>query len=103
MARALESQIATVTSATVGDALWSPAVDRNVGAAGFFVPPDAGIAEQGVLTEGQLNEPGWVAATIDLAALRVIRAEGEMRNDADWARQPGARPLAALCELVALV
>jgi predicted amidohydrolase len=39
-ARALESQISTIVSPTVGDALWSPAVDRNVGAAGVFVPAD---------------------------------------------------------------
>ena len=36
-ARALENQIATVLILTVGDALWSPAVDRNTGAAGIFV------------------------------------------------------------------
>ncbi len=28
-ARALENQIAAIVSPTVGDALWSPAVDRN--------------------------------------------------------------------------
>ena len=42
MARALENTIATVMSPTVGDALWSPAVDRNAGAAGIFVPLGAG-------------------------------------------------------------
>ena len=39
-ARALENQIAAVMSPTVGDALWSPAVDRNTGAAGIFVPSE---------------------------------------------------------------
>jgi predicted amidohydrolase len=43
-ARALESQIATIVSPTVGDALWSPAVDRNVGAGGVFVPADPALS-----------------------------------------------------------
>lgn len=103
VARALESQIATVTSPTIGEALWSPAVDRNTGAAGIFTPPEAQIAETGVLAEGRINEPGWIAATIDLAALRRIRTTGEMRNDADWHRQPGAALQTIACEVVSLM
>jgi predicted amidohydrolase len=103
VARALESQIATVTSPTIGEALWSPAVDRNTGAAGIFTPPEAQIAETGVLAEGRINEPGWIAATIDLAGLRRIRTTGEMRNDADWRRQPGAAAHTVACEVVSLL
>ena len=102
-ARALESQIATVTSPTIGDAPWSPAVDRNTGAAGIFTPPEAQISETGVLAEGRVNEPCWVTAAIDLSALHRIRREGEMRNDTDWSRQPGAASLAGRCEVVSLV
>ncbi len=103
VARALESQIATVTSPTIGDAPWSPAVDRNTGAAGFFTPPEAQVAETGVLAEGQINEPGWVVTTIDLAVLRQIRSNGEMRNHADWHRQPGAGANATHCQVVSLL
>jgi predicted amidohydrolase len=101
LARALESGIATVTSPTVGEALWSPAVDRNTGAAGIFIPAEAALAdlgllaETGVLAEGQLNQPGWVTADIPLARLQVLRQGGEMCNHADWARQPGAATWAA--------
>ncbi len=102
-ARALESQIATVTSPTIGDAGWSPAVDHNTGAAGIFTPPEAQIAETGVLAEGRINEPGWITADIDLAALRRIRTTGEMRNHADWSRQPGANSSIAECEVVSLL
>lgn len=102
-ARALESQIATVTSPTIGEALWSPAVDRNTGAAGIFTPPETQIAETGVLAEGQINEPGWITATIDLAALRRVRTTGEMRNDADWRRQPGGASSQTRCEVVSLL
>ena len=102
VARALESQIATVTSPTVGDAPWSPAVDRNTGAAGIFTPPEAQISQTGVLAEGRINEAGWVASTIDLGILRRIRLEGEMRNHSDWHRQPGADSLAHRCEIRSL-
>ena len=101
-ARALESQIATVVSPTVGDAPWSPAVDRNVGAAGVFVPADRTLSMTGVLVEGTLNAPGWIFSEVDLAALRRLRTEGETRNHVDWVAQPGATPLAKKIEVVDL-
>jgi predicted amidohydrolase len=101
-ARALENQIAVVTSPTVGEALWSPAVDRNCGSAGIFVPPDALLSDTGVLAEGPLDQPQWVVGEIDRARLRKLRASGEMRNYADWSAQPGAAPLAAGVEVVTL-
>jgi predicted amidohydrolase len=108
LARALESQVATVSSPTVGDALWSPAIDRNTGAAGVFVPAEAALsdvsplAETGILAEGALNQSGWVTATIPLARLRALRDAGEMRNHADWSRQPGAGAWSADVEIVSL-
>ena len=101
-ARALESQIATVVSPTVGDALWSPAVDRNVGAAGVFVPADQAVSMTGVLAEGTLNTSEWISAEVDLAALRRVRRDGETRNHLDWTAQPGAAPLAERVEIVDL-
>lgn len=101
-ARALENQIATVMSPTIGDALWSPAVDRNTGAAGIFVPSEPTVSDAGVLAEGALNEPRWVAATIDLQRLEELRSSGEMRNYGDWGHQPGAEPLKGKVEIVAL-
>jgi predicted amidohydrolase len=108
LARALESQIATVSAPTVGEALWSPAVDRNTGAAGVFVPAEAALAdvsplaETGILAEGTLNQPGWVTATVPLARLRALRDHGEMRNHADWSRQPGVGAWSAEVETVTL-
>ncbi|MBL8565948.1 MAG: carbon-nitrogen hydrolase family protein [Hyphomicrobiaceae bacterium] len=90
MSRALENQMAAITSPTVGDALWSPAVDRNAGAAGIYVPAEHGVSDNGALAEGTINEPGWVTGTIDFARLRRLRSGGEMRNFADWLNQPGA-------------
>jgi predicted amidohydrolase len=102
MARALENTCVTILSPTVGDAPWSPAVDRNAGAAGIYVPADHGFSETGVVAEGALNEPQWVYAEIDLARLQRVKETGEMRNSADWAAQLGAAPLAGKVEVVAL-
>jgi predicted amidohydrolase len=103
MARALENTIATVQSPTVGDALWSPAVDKNEGSAGIYVPSEHGVSDTGVLAEGPLSQPQWVTATIDLERLRRVRETGEMRNYADWSTQPGAAPLGQPVEIVSLL
>ena len=102
MARALENTCVSVLSPTVGDAPWSPAVDRNAGAAGVYVPADHGFSETGILAEGTLNQPQWVYADVNLARLQHIKQTGEMRNSTDWTAQPGAAPLAANVETVPL-
>lgn len=101
-ARALENTCVTVLSPTVGDAPWSPAVDRNAGAAGVFVPADHGFSETGVIAEGTFNQPQWVYADVALDRLRQIRSTGEMRNTTDWSAQPGAAPLGGHVETIAL-
>ena len=101
-ARSLENQFVVITSPTVGDVPWSAAVDRNVGAAGVFVPPDHTTSETGVVIEGQLNEPGWVVGEIDLAAVGRLRTSGEMHNYTDWSAQGGAVPLGLRVERITL-
>jgi predicted amidohydrolase len=96
LARALENGCAVVTSPTVGDAPWSPAVDRNTGRAGVYLPAEKGLSDTGVLVEGELNRPGWIYADVDLAHLHHIRSTGEMRNALDWIAQPGAQGQAAV-------
>ena len=101
-ARALENACVSVLSPTVGDAPWSPAIDRNAGAAGVFVPADHGFSETGVLAEGTLNRPQWVYARVDLDRLRKVKAAGEVPNATDWGAQPGAVALAQHAEVVDL-
>ena len=91
-----------MVSPTVGDALWSPAVDRNVGAAGIYVPSEPTVSDAGILAEGALNEPGWVTADVNLERLHQLRTSGEMRNYIDWTHQPGVAPLQDQVEIVAL-
>ncbi len=89
-ARALENQVTVVTSPTVGDAPWSPALDRNHGCAGIYVPSDSGLPESGIIAEGAADQPGWVYGNVDLAAVAAVRTQGGVRGHADWNRQPGA-------------
>lgn len=103
LARALENTIAVVQSPTVGDALWSPAVDHNEGAAGIYVPSEHGVSDTGILCEGKLNEPQWVTASIDLERLRELRISGEMRNYSDWSQQPSASSLSLNVEIISLL
>ena len=101
-ARALENQIASIVSPTVGDALWSPAVDRNSGAAGIYVPSEQTVSDTGILAQGEMNAAQWVTAEIDLARLRHLRTSGEMRNYSDWPNQPGAAKLVDTVEIITL-
>ncbi|MDF1793145.1 MAG: carbon-nitrogen hydrolase family protein [Thalassobaculaceae bacterium] len=90
LARALENQVAVVTSPTVGAAPWSPALDNNHGSAGVFVPADKGLPPNGVLAEGAFDRPGWVHATIDFEAIAAVRTAGGVRGRRDWLEQVGA-------------
>jgi predicted amidohydrolase len=102
LARALENTIVTVQSPTVGDALWSPAVDRNEGAAGIYVPSEHGVSDTGIIAEGIMNQAQWVSGIVDLARLQRVRETGEMRNYADWSAQLGAASLMAGVEVLQL-
>ncbi len=86
-ARALENQIFTVQSSTVGNAPWCAALDTNIGAAGFFAPPDTLFPADGVIAAGELNKPQWVYADLDLDLLKQVRQSGEVLNYLDWDRQ----------------
>ncbi len=88
-ARALENQCFVVQSPLVGEAPWSPATDINVGAAGFFGPPDRGFPDDGVFVVGEMNVPGWVYGEIDTNLIRKVRTEGQVLNYRDWPEQGG--------------
>lgn len=86
-ARALENQCYVVQSPTVGNAPWSEAVDVNIGAAAIYTPVDYGFPDNGVLNVGELNQPQWVYADIDLASIAHIRNTGQVFNHRDWPAQ----------------
>lgn len=92
-ARALENQIYTIQSPTVGEAPWLAALDVNIGAAAAFAPPDRRLSGDGVLAQGKLNAAQWVYADLDLDAVAEVRGVGEVLNSRDWSLQPGASAL----------
>lgn len=89
-ARALENQCFAVHAPTLGTGIdWCPVIDENHGAAAVYGPPDPITGATGILAEGALDTPGWVAASLDLAAAARARAEGETRNHRHWDEQEG--------------
>jgi predicted amidohydrolase len=83
-ARALENQIYVAVAPTVGEAPWSPAVDRNIGWAAAYSAPDVGLPDDGVLARGELNRPGWVMADLDFQRLRSARRHAQVFTARDW-------------------
>jgi predicted amidohydrolase len=92
-ARALENQCYVLLSPLVGEAPWSPAVDVNVGAAGVYGPPDLGFPSDGVVAQGQLNQPGWIYAELDLDKVAQVRREGHVLNFRHWPEQLPQTPV----------
>lgn len=88
-ARALENQCAVIHAVTVGEAPWCPAVDLSSGAAGVYVPPDLDLPPSGILAQGQMNQPQWLVADIDLAAIALTRTTGRVRPFDHWQEQAG--------------
>jgi predicted amidohydrolase len=87
MSRALETQCVTVQSSVVGAAPWTASVDINVGTGGIFGPPDTGFPATGVLAEGELNQPGWTYAEVDVKTIADVRVDGVVRNRSHWPEQ----------------
>jgi len=86
-ARALENQCYVVQSALVGDAVWSEAVDVNVGASAIYTPVDRGFPDNGILNVGTFNAVQWVIAEICLADVETVRQQGQVFNYRDWSLQ----------------
>jgi predicted amidohydrolase len=101
-ARALENQCFVVQAPTVGDAPWSPAIDRNVGAAGVYAPPDGPFPDDGTVVVGEMNKPCWVYAEIDLDAVAALREDGTVLNHQHWPEQGVITgPIAEIVDLTA--
>ena len=82
-ARALENQIYTAVAQTVGNALWSPAVDINYGYAAFYATPDKNLPEEGIISLGETQKPTWHYQTLDFELVDQVRADGQVFNFRD--------------------
>lgn len=86
-ARALENQCYVLQSPTIGEALWSPAVDLNIGRASVYTPMDKGFPCDGVLAQATDTKPQWIVAELDLTKITNVREQGAVLNKRDWAKQ----------------
>lgn len=82
-ARALENQCYTMVSQTVGEALWSPAVDLNYGFVGAYSTPDGDFPEDGIYFQSEHNQSGWHFQEFDFTQLQTVRQNGGVRNFED--------------------
>ncbi len=97
-ARALETQSFVALAATVGDAPQLATLDCNIGRAAIYGPVDRGFPDDGIIAETRLNEPGWIHADLDRAALDAVREGGAVRN---WQDRPHVRPHCTVDETLA--
>lgn len=79
-ARALENQIFTVVSQTIGEAKWSPAVDLNNGFSAVYSTPDVGFSDDGVVCISSWNQKGWLYAELRMSHLSHVRKSGAVLN-----------------------
>jgi predicted amidohydrolase len=79
-ARAMEQQIYTGISQTVGDALWSPVVDINYGYTAFYSSPDGDFDAEGIVAKDLPQQQGWLIRTLDLSLNQAIRENGQVLN-----------------------
>lgn len=97
-ARALENQCFVAVAPTVGLAPWSAALDENHGQCAVYGPPDRGFPEDGVVSAGAFDTPGWTFATLDPALVDHVRQHGAVLNHRDFPRGPMPRPPLAIFE-----
>ncbi|MDW3224762.1 MAG: carbon-nitrogen hydrolase family protein [Paracoccaceae bacterium] len=89
MARALENQCVSIMASLVGEVSWSEAVDVTTGTGGVFGPPDVGFPDTGVVAQGEINQPGWTYAEVDLDVIANVRADGRVLGRLHWEEQKG--------------
>jgi predicted amidohydrolase len=82
-ARAMENQIYTVVSQTIGNALWSPAVDINYGFAAFYSTPDKDMPEEGIISTLPPQKEGWLIQELDFSKIKNVRTDGQVFNFTD--------------------
>jgi predicted amidohydrolase len=82
-ARAMENQVYTVVSQTVGNALWSPAVDVNYGFAAYYATPDKDMPEEGIIATLPPQKEGWLVQELDFSKIKTVRDSGQVFNFQD--------------------
>ena len=94
-AAAMSNQCFVAVATTVGDAPWLAAMDVNHGYAAVFGPVDRGFPDDGVVARSAMDEPGWLYADLDPAAIAAVRQAGAVRNHRDYPAAPPPCPVLA--------
>lgn len=79
-ARALENQCYVVVSQTIGNAVWSPAVDINYGYAAIYSTPDLGFPDDGIVEMGEPQKNMWLFAELEMEKIHEVRKNGSVLN-----------------------
>jgi predicted amidohydrolase len=82
-ARSLENQAYTIVSQTIGESLWSPAVDINYGFAACYSTPDKNFPEEGILSTMKPQKEGWLVQKLDFSKIADVRNDGQVLNFRD--------------------
>lgn len=85
-ARAMENQAYTLVSQTIGNALWSPAVDINYGFAAAYSTPDKNLPEEGIIHTMEPQKEGWLIQALDFSLIETVRDDGQVFNFKDQQR-----------------
>ena len=86
-ARAIEGQCLVVQSPLVGQVPGCEVVDSSTGRAAIFCPPDYGLPPDGIVAQGATDEPAWVIADAEPAAIAAPRGQGQVGNYTHWPEQ----------------
>lgn len=86
-ARAIEGQCIVVQAPLIGPVPECDIVDGSTGRVGVFCPPDHGWPATGIIAQGDVDQPGWIVAEIDLDHRIAAQATAQVGNVHHWPEQ----------------
>lgn len=85
-ARAIENQCYVAISYVINKVDLSGEIDDTYGQAAILGPVDIGFPDDGIIAQGQMNQPMLATGDLSLDALALIRKEGQVLNFEDSVR-----------------
>lgn len=82
-ARAIENQCYIATSIAVGFVELSEESEYTVGTAAIVGPADRGFPDDGIITQGSMNERMLISAELFPEKISLVRQQGDVRNFED--------------------
>ncbi|OGT37804.1 MAG: hypothetical protein A3F11_10505 [Gammaproteobacteria bacterium RIFCSPHIGHO2_12_FULL_37_14] len=85
-ARAIENQCYIAISYVINKVDLSGELDDTYGQAAILGPADIGFPDDGIITQGQMNQPMLITGKLSLEAIALVRKEGQVHNFEDSVR-----------------